>query len=220
MAAENKPASNSGKGKKRKFLPHCKPVKKGLYPLRPGVEGFFITCDGGRERQAANEALDLLDSFYEELVDGSDSASKCKRTIPTKPVNKITKFKDSDSSSDEESVAEDKDVERKKEELSNSKENKNDIGEVDSRKIENHSVEKEAHDTPMKKQCIEKDASARETTDVVIAVNKPIDERIDDELNELKDRNKILIHLRVKIYFFSYDPFCPRRSNITKSANA
>ena len=39
-----------------------KPVKKGLYPLRPGVQGVFLTCDGGRERQATNEALNLLET--------------------------------------------------------------------------------------------------------------------------------------------------------------
>ena len=36
--------------------------KKGSYPLRPGVQGFFITCDGGREHQASREALNILDS--------------------------------------------------------------------------------------------------------------------------------------------------------------
>jgi hypothetical protein len=39
-----------------------KPVKKGSYPLHPGVQGFFITCDGGREHQASREALNILDS--------------------------------------------------------------------------------------------------------------------------------------------------------------
>lgn len=40
-----------------------KPVKKkGGYPLHPGVQGFFITCDGGRERQASREALNVIDS--------------------------------------------------------------------------------------------------------------------------------------------------------------
>jgi hypothetical protein len=55
-------AKGGGGGRKRKFLPHGKPVRKGAYPLRPGVQGFFITCDGGRERQATREALSLLDS--------------------------------------------------------------------------------------------------------------------------------------------------------------
>lgn len=68
MAAENKPKSggnskNFGGKKRKQFLPYNKPVKKkGTYPLRPGVQGFFITCDGGRERQAAHEALFVIDS--------------------------------------------------------------------------------------------------------------------------------------------------------------
>lgn len=45
------------------FLWKQKAVKKrGAYPLRPGVQGFFITCDGGRERQAAHEAINVIDS--------------------------------------------------------------------------------------------------------------------------------------------------------------
>jgi len=39
-----------------------KPVKKGSYPLHPGVQGIFITCDGGREHQATREALNILDN--------------------------------------------------------------------------------------------------------------------------------------------------------------
>ncbi|KAL6654818.1 hypothetical protein ACP70R_008283 [Stipagrostis hirtigluma subsp. patula] len=87
-------------GRKRKFLPHGKPVRKGAYPLRPGVQGFFITCDGGRERQATREALSLLDSFYEDLVDGKGANEKLK-SIPDKPQNKKIKFEDSDSSDEE-----------------------------------------------------------------------------------------------------------------------
>ncbi|KAL6843013.1 hypothetical protein ACP4OV_027326 [Aristida adscensionis] len=86
-----------GGGRKRKFLPHGRPVRKGAYPLRPGVQGFFITCDGGRERQATREALSLLDSFYDDLVDGKGSDEKSK-SIPDKPLNKKIKFEDSDSS--------------------------------------------------------------------------------------------------------------------------
>jgi len=36
--------------------------KKGSYPLKPGVQGFFISCDGGREFQAAQEAINVIDS--------------------------------------------------------------------------------------------------------------------------------------------------------------
>ncbi|CAO2142065.1 unnamed protein product [Urochloa humidicola] len=92
--------AKGGGGRKRKFLPHGKPVRKGAYPLRPGVQGFFITCDGGRERQATREALSLLDSFYEDLVDGKGSDEKPKG-IPDKPLNKKITFEDSDSSDDE-----------------------------------------------------------------------------------------------------------------------
>ncbi|AQK58344.1 uncharacterized protein LOC100282152 [Zea mays] len=102
---EGKPSTGGGGGgvkggRKRKFLPHGKPVRKGAYPLRPGVQGFFITCDGGREHQATREALSLLDSFYEDLVDGKGSDEKPKN-IPDKPLNKKIKFEDSDSSDDE-----------------------------------------------------------------------------------------------------------------------
>lgn len=96
----NPTAAGDTKGRKRKFLPHGKPVRKGAYPLRPGVQGFFLTCDGGRERQATREAISLLDTFYEDLVDGNVSDVKSK-SIPDKPMNKKIKFDDSDSSDDE-----------------------------------------------------------------------------------------------------------------------
>ena len=60
-------AGGDTKGRKRKFLPHGKPVRKGAYPLRPGVQGFFITCDGGREQQATREAISLLDTVRHRL---------------------------------------------------------------------------------------------------------------------------------------------------------
>ncbi|XXG53172.1 hypothetical protein AAC387_Pa03g1314 [Persea americana] len=78
MASVNTSKSNGGindKNMKRKkrYLPQNKPVRKGSYPLRPGVQGFFITCDGGRESQASREAINLLDNFLEELLHGKDS---------------------------------------------------------------------------------------------------------------------------------------------------
>ncbi|KAK4441429.1 THUMP domain-containing protein 1 [Sesamum alatum] len=101
MATENKSKpSNSGKNnKKRKhYLPYNKAVKKGAYPLRPGVQGFFITCDGGKEHQASNEAINVIDTFYEELVEGTETKVE-QAALSKKPLNKITKFTDSDSSS-------------------------------------------------------------------------------------------------------------------------
>ncbi|KAK6937193.1 hypothetical protein RJ641_034223 [Dillenia turbinata] len=108
MAAENnsKPnnTNNPNKNKKRKqYLPHNKPVKKkGSYPLRIGVEGFFITCDGGRERQASHEVINVLDSecFYEELVHGKDSSTKFS-TATSKAMNKMILFTDSSDEEDD-----------------------------------------------------------------------------------------------------------------------
>ncbi|CAA6663572.1 unnamed protein product [Spirodela intermedia] len=169
MAGENeKPkagaaaaAAGGGKVKKRKYLPHGRSVRKGPYPLRPRVQGFFITCDGGRERQAANDALSLLDTFYEELVQCKDSENKSE-IISTKPVNKITKFNDSDSSGSEE----ESDVENA-----------------------NDGQPCEAEDVPTKKQRIEKDTSEIEES-VSNTKEKTIDALIEDELKDLGDRNK------------------------------
>ncbi|XP_061374157.1 uncharacterized protein LOC133316427 [Gastrolobium bilobum] len=98
MASEGKPDTTAAGGKKRKrYLPHNKPVKKkGSYPLHPGVQGFFITCDGGREHQASREALNILESFYEELVHGEHSSVK---ELSNRPLNTKITFADSDSSS-------------------------------------------------------------------------------------------------------------------------
>ncbi|KAL2510881.1 THUMP domain-containing protein [Abeliophyllum distichum] len=101
MATENKSKPNNPNktDKRRKqYLPHNRPVKKGIYALRPGVQGFFITCDGGRERQASNEAINVIDSFFEELVNGTETTTE-QAELSKKPLNKITKFTFSDSSS-------------------------------------------------------------------------------------------------------------------------
>ncbi|XP_077218671.1 THUMP domain-containing protein isoform X2 [Tasmannia lanceolata] len=174
MGADNKSNGDCNKGKKRKhrYLPHNRPVKKGSYPLHPGVQGFFITCDGGRERQATNEAINLLDTFYEELVHGENSVAKTIK--PSKPLNKITKFSDSESSSsDDESQ--------------------------DNAQHENEADEGEK--TTAKKQCLETDASKCEKVDcdkteekpvdkLIEIEGKPIDKLIEAELEELGNRNK------------------------------
>ena len=41
-------------------LPYNGPTKERHYAVRPGVEGFFITCDGGKESQARSEAIYLF----------------------------------------------------------------------------------------------------------------------------------------------------------------
>ncbi|TKY71049.1 THUMP domain-containing protein 1 [Spatholobus suberectus] len=87
-----------------------KAVRKGSYPLRPGVQGFFITCDGGREHQASREALNILESFYEELVYGEHSTVK---ELPSRPLNKKITFADSDSSSSGDEDGDDDEEEEK-----------------------------------------------------------------------------------------------------------
>ncbi|KAJ6831479.1 THUMP domain-containing protein 1-like protein isoform X2 [Iris pallida] len=209
MAADDQPNSNrnnaaSNKGKKRKFLPHGKPVRKGLYPLKPGVQGFFITCDGGRERQASNEAISLLDTFYEELVFGKDSTKS--KTVPSKPMNKITKFEDSDSSGDEDEddsrqkeEAEEKEVvdehAEKSEATPEKSEDTPEKSEDTPKKSEDTPEQSEdtpekSEDTPAKKRRLEADAPTSDTTYCGKSKDKSIDDLIEDELKEMGDRNK------------------------------
>ncbi|KAK8683229.1 hypothetical protein V6N13_039294 [Hibiscus sabdariffa] len=120
MATENKAKGNTvtAKGKKRKqYLPHNKAVKKkGAYPLRPGIQGFFITCDGGRERQAAHEAINVIDSFFEELVNGKDFGEE-PAVLPNKPLNKKITFSYSDDEGDDEEEGDDEGEEEEQEEV-------------------------------------------------------------------------------------------------------
>ncbi|XP_068659824.1 uncharacterized protein [Aristolochia californica] len=194
MAAENQSNSNnSGKGKKRKqrYLPHNKPVKKGSYPLHPGVEGFFITCDGGRERQASNEAINLLDTFFEELVDGKCSAEK--KIAPSKPLNKITKFTDFDSSSSDDEPPLLQKQESYHEHLADETE-RNEIEENKEKvKAEDTQEKCQAHETedpPTKRLCVETDKKNCGIKGSSVAEEKFIDKLIEAELEELGDRNK------------------------------
>ncbi|KAF6151075.1 hypothetical protein GIB67_042410 [Kingdonia uniflora] len=162
-----------------------------------GIQGFFITCDGGRERQAAHEAINVIDTlafifhelkdqflwslclplrldswhngklFLEELVDGGDSGTKCKSEL-SKPLNKITKFSDSDS----DSSSDDEKESNPQNEEQTEHENTDDMKE-----------------TPLKKQCLDTKISKCENV-VSDKREKPIDELIEAELKDLKDRSK------------------------------
>ncbi|KAG9149874.1 hypothetical protein Leryth_023457 [Lithospermum erythrorhizon] len=117
-ASTNKPNNNNNK-KRQRYLPHNRAVKKkGAYPLRPGVQGFFITCDGGKERQASHEAMDVIDSFYEELLNGVEKIVR-QAGLASKPMNKKIKFESSDSDdsgSEDNNDGKDADTDRKDEE--------------------------------------------------------------------------------------------------------
>ncbi|XP_004291758.1 PREDICTED: THUMP domain-containing protein 1 [Fragaria vesca subsp. vesca] len=229
MATDSKSKSSSApkskKGKTR-YLPHNRAVKKkGAYPLHPGVQGFFITCDGGRERQASHEALNVIDSFFEELLHGKDSAINLSEA-PSKPINKKIKFTYSDSSSSDDDDDDDKKEEGETEEPvedkgmvnediksdtcegddgshDNQVSETSDLEKKDSAPCENKPEEdtkvdiegsiskeisaKEVEEPPAKKQCLGTDSSKRIPDKVE---EKSIDRLIEDELQELKDKNK------------------------------
>ncbi|KAI3795855.1 hypothetical protein L1987_38515 [Smallanthus sonchifolius] len=167
--------SDNSDNKKRKnhYRPHNKSAKKGSYPLRPGVQGFFITCDGGRERQASQEAVQVIDSFLEELVEGKEPDVK----HAVKPMNKKIKFSYSDSEDDDDENGE-KDQVAVVSDHDNSESQPKDKQEDDKNEDESQ---------PEKKQkCIETDESNREQ----VIKSKSVDQLIEAELDELKDKTK------------------------------
>ncbi|BAU00659.1 uncharacterized protein HKW66_Vig0162570 [Vigna angularis] len=202
-------AADNGR-KRRRYLPHNKAVKKGSYPLRPGVQGFFITCDGGREHQASREALNILDSFYEELVGGEHSSVK---ELPSKPLNKKITFADSDSSSSDDDDDDDNDnAEEERQEGDEAKVDKkpkldtfNDDnvdggagGESDPCKVDEphiqaldkHGEGKGDIDNIKTTEVIADELPAVKECSKTNVEEKSIDKLIDEELKELGDKNK------------------------------
>ncbi|GLU19298.1 hypothetical protein SLE2022_355570 [Rubroshorea leprosula] len=194
MAEENKTkASAINKGKKRKqYLPYNKPVKKrGAYPLRPGVQGFFITCDGGRERQAAHEAINVIDTFYEELVQGKDSDEKLV-DLPDKPLNKKITFSYSDDEDNDEEREEEEKEEGSKSDTCKGDDASHEIPtkETNDSKEGGENNENQADETgepPSKKQCLETDTSKCGPNG---KEEKSVDKLIEAELEELGDKSK------------------------------
>ncbi|XP_030458454.1 uncharacterized protein LOC115679054 isoform X1 [Syzygium oleosum] len=206
---KSKPAAvgDGAKGKKRKqYLPHNRPVKKkGSYPLRPGVEGFFITCDGGRERQASREAINVIDSFFEELLCGNGAASKPAEVI-SKPANKKIKFSysESESSSDDDDNGdgdgEDENGENESEahtveevDPGNSRDENSELQKEDKQSHDKTAETPEeqcsgAGEPPSKKQCLENCSSKSSLKDN--KEEKSIDRLIEDEIKELGDKTK------------------------------
>ncbi|GFS30992.1 THUMP domain-containing protein [Actinidia rufa] len=201
MASENESKSSNGsyinKKRKHRFLPQNKPVKKGSYPLHPGVEGFFITCEGGRERQASHEAINVIDS------------------LPDKPSNKKTKFTYSDSSSsddDDDSNGNNDDGDQKDKEEDKDKPSTHQDGDANHEspidansgphkqevdKVENKEHAKfhgsqgvEGEEPPAKKQFLKTDASKCGNVISNKMEEKSVDKLIEEELAELGDRSK------------------------------
>ncbi|XP_006286516.2 THUMP domain-containing protein 1 homolog [Capsella rubella] len=204
---------DQSKKRKQHYRPQNRPVKKkGAYPLKPGVQGFFISCDGGREFQASQEAINVIDSFFEELMHGIDS--KAKPGLFDNPINKKVTF----SYSEDEDEDEDGDGEEDESNDAEEEENKGD-GEKkevtegsDSQVIEKELasegscgvkslVETEAEkdkvdeekqkngvdEPPRKKACMEE---ANPLAKVNENAEKSIDKLIEAELKELGDKSK------------------------------
>lgn len=213
MATDNKSKHKTGNKTKnrQRYRPNNKAVKKGAYPLRPGVQGFYITCDGGRERQASQEAVNVIDSFYEELMQGTNSKLG-QGELSDKPANKKTVFKYSDSSSSDDDDDEDgdngNDEDQTKEETSKIEqhqektgdENKDDIS--TDEQIQGNTENKEELETtheqknievgepPAKKQCVEREAPEAGNIAFGKTEEKSIDKLIEAELAELGDKSK------------------------------
>ncbi|CAI8583178.1 unnamed protein product [Vicia faba] len=216
-------AAAAGGKKRKRYLPHNKAVKKGSYPLHPGVQGFFITCDGGREHQASREALNILDSFYDDLVE--DGEHPTVKGLSNRPVNTKITFADSDSSSSDDDEEEDGDEkeEVQVQEGGEEKEDKRpklDVGNGDDTSHENGTGEKSdpnkiddlharagdkadgdkedvdssktitktADELPAVKECFETNVATSLGEKKV--EEKSIDKLIEDELVELRDKNK------------------------------
>lgn len=105
MTAEGDHGGNAVKSKKRRhqYLTCNKPSKgRPSWSVRPGLQGFFITCDGGRESQAKSDALKLLDKIYEELVQEKGSAGDIKpsnEVLSIKAKRTVFKYSDEEASS-------------------------------------------------------------------------------------------------------------------------
>ncbi|CAO2837276.1 unnamed protein product [Amaranthus hypochondriacus] len=209
MAAENDPklATVDGKKRKRRYLPHNKAVKKkGPSPLSPGVQGFFITCDGGRETQASHEAINVIDSFFDELIHGKDSSANT-GAAPEKPLNKKIKFTYSDSSDNEEDENDDESEQENQLERPTGNdanvENKIEVpdpadktdstaevtsgqADGDAEKVGNpvDGKTQETDEPPEKKQCC--DTNKIES----VYAEKSVDQLLEAELKELGDKSK------------------------------
>ncbi|KAJ0702550.1 putative THUMP domain-containing protein [Helianthus annuus] len=175
-------ATAENKKRKNHYRPHNKSVKKGSYPLRPGVQGFFITCDGGRERQASQEAVQIIDSFLEELAEGKEPDVK----HAVKPMNKKIKFSYSDSEDDDAdaAAAADDDENGKREQVAAVSDH--DKSESQPKDKQEDAKNEDERQPEKKQKCVETNESNCEE----VIKSKSVDQLIEAELDELKDKTK------------------------------
>ncbi|CAH2072904.1 unnamed protein product, partial [Thlaspi arvense] len=186
--------------------------KKGAYPLKPGVQGFFISCDGGREFQASQEAVNVIDSFFEELVHGTGLKVNSSGLLE-KPINKKVTFSYSDDEDEDEDEDEDDEGNNGEEEETKGDGDKKEVTEGENNQVnekelasegscevknlaENDTEKKEedegkqetvVEEPPRKKTCVEE---ANASTKANGNAETSIDKLIDAELKELGDKSK------------------------------
>lgn len=136
--------------------------------------------------------------FYEELLHGDDSGVK-HATAPSKPLNKIIKFADSDSSDSDNDLDPHKgdvDHENKEAETEDTQLKKRRI-ETGTSECEN-AVINEVENSSLVKQDLENNTSKCGKAGSNRTEEKSIDKQIEAELQELGDRNKVsLLQRRV-----------------------
>ncbi|KAJ0260852.1 Uncharacterized protein HA466_0040910 [Hirschfeldia incana] len=195
-------SGDQSKKRKQRYLPQNRPgKKKGAYPLKPGVQGFFISCDGGREHQASQEAINVIDSFFEELMHGTGLKVNSSGLLEN-PVNKKVTFhySDDEDGDEEDNEGNNGEEEEKKGDGDKTKVSEKEIGSEGScevKQVEETKTEKDQEDEvkgqnsvgepPRKKTCIEE---ANASTNVNGNEEKSIDKLIDAELKELGDKSK------------------------------
>lgn len=164
-----------------------------------------------------------MKQFYEELLE--DGESKVEQAdLPTKPLNKITKFANSDSSGSDNDDDDDKDEAKDIHNTAEDKiknavasgydgndelrhETKNGVPlknqtHTEEEKSENQGIkEAEALGPPAKRQCTDADAAKIGSLSKKVE-GKSVDKLIEAELAELGDRSKV--SPRVSFYFFIY----------------
>ncbi|KAF3500647.1 hypothetical protein F2Q69_00044981 [Brassica cretica] len=175
--------------------------KKGAYPLKPGVQGFFISCDGGREYQASQEAINVIDSFFEELMHGTGLKMNSSGVLEN-PINKKVTFSYSEDEDEEEDDEEENKEVGDKEELSEGRDDQVDekelaskgssevkqLAETETEKDKQEEKQKDViEEPPKKKPCVEE---ATASAKVNGNAEKSIDKLIDAELKELGDKSK------------------------------
>ncbi|KAF2535566.1 hypothetical protein F2Q68_00022867, partial [Brassica cretica] len=202
----------------RWLLPYRPAKKKGAYPLKPGVQGFFISCDGGREYQASQEAINVIDSlfkpfecflivnlfmsqFFEELMHGTGLKMNSSGVLEN-PINKKVTFSYSEDEDEEEDEEEENKEVGDKEELgrddqvdekelaSKGSSEVKQLAETETEKDKQEEKQKDViEEPPKKKPCVE-EATASAKVNGNGNAEKSIDKLIDAELKELGDKSK------------------------------